>query len=93
MTNKLAYRPQDLDTSIQTDAFEFRLYELDSRFDFAATLDLHNIVEEVNILYYYIKGGVASSTYGEPRTTRDLDVVIAISQSQFDPLVQRLKRQ
>ena len=56
----------------------------------ALAVKLHTIFEELNILYY-ITGGVAASTYGEPRTTRDLDVVIAVSLSNLDRLVQRLE--
>jgi hypothetical protein len=53
-------------------------------------IQLHTIFEELNILYY-ITGGVASAAYGEPRTTRDLDAVIAVSPSNIDRLVQRLE--
>jgi hypothetical protein len=40
---------------------------------------------------HYITGGVAAATYGEPRTTRDLDIVIALSLNQLDTMVQRLE--
>jgi hypothetical protein len=53
-------------------------------------IQLHTIFEELNILYY-ITGDVAASAYGEPRTTRDLDAVIAVSPSNIDRLVQRLE--
>jgi hypothetical protein len=56
----------------------------------ALALQLQSIFERLNILYY-ITGGVAAATYGEPRTTRDLDVVIAVSLSTLDQLVQRLE--
>lgn len=36
---------------------------------------------------YYVTGGVAAITYGEPRTTRDLDVVISVPQNALPPLV------
>lgn len=38
---------------------------------------LHPILESLSIPYY-VTGGVASIAYGEPRTTRDLDLVIQI---------------
>lgn len=56
----------------------------------ALAVQLQSIFERLNISYY-ITGGVAASTYGEPRTTRDLDIVIAISPSDLDQLVQDLE--
>lgn len=53
---------------------------------------LHSILEQIGIPYY-ITGGVAASTFGDPRTTRDLYVVIAISTDQLDELVQALEAQ
>jgi hypothetical protein len=44
----------------------------------ALAQQLHHIFETANIPYF-ITGGVASSTWGEPRATRDLDVVIQVS--------------
>ncbi len=41
-------------------------------------IKLHPIFEELGISYY-ITGGVAAISYGEPRTTQDLDLVMAIS--------------
>lgn len=38
--------------------------------------ELHQILESVNIPYY-VSGGVASSIHGEPRSTRNLDLVIS----------------
>ena len=38
-----------------------------------------------------ITGGVAAATYGEPRTTRDLDIVIALLPEKLDSLVQYLE--
>jgi hypothetical protein len=58
----------------------------------ALALQLQTIFERLNILYY-ITGGVAAATYGEPRTTRDLDVVISISLSTLDLLVQQLENE
>jgi hypothetical protein len=40
---------------------------------------------------HFITGGVAAATYGEPRTTRDLDMVIALKLSQLDILVTHLE--
>ncbi|WP_242541989.1 hypothetical protein [Leptolyngbya sp. Cla-17] len=47
---------------------------------------LHEVFEQVQI-DYYITGGVASSTFGDPRATRDLDVVLAIAPLQLEQLV------
>ncbi|MDY6782330.1 MAG: hypothetical protein SW833_07230 [Cyanobacteriota bacterium] len=41
---------------------------------------------------HYITGGVASTTYGEPRTTRDLNIVIFVARSQLDVLVSALEQ-
>jgi hypothetical protein len=54
----------------------------------AATL--HTIFQQLDIPYY-ITGGVAASTFGDPRTTRDLDVVISLPINQLDALVQILE--
>jgi hypothetical protein len=53
---------------------------------------LHRIFESLGISYY-ITGSVAAIAYGEPRTTRDLDAVIAIAPSAIDPLVQALEQE
>jgi hypothetical protein len=52
--------------------------------------ELHQIFESTNIPYY-VSGGVAASLHGEPRSTRDLDLVIEIQQSQIDLLVATLE--
>ncbi|MBD2292205.1 hypothetical protein H6G06_01595 [Anabaena sphaerica FACHB-251] len=52
--------------------------------------ELHQIFESINISYY-VSGGVASSIHGEPRSTRDLDLVIEINQNQIDLLVKALE--
>lgn len=52
--------------------------------------ELHNIFTLVNIPYY-VTGGVAAITYGEPRTTRDLDVVISVPCDALTPLVKALE--
>ena len=46
---------------------------------------LHTVFEEANIPYY-VTGGVAAIAYGDPRTTRDLDVVIQLPQSNVAQL-------
>lgn len=46
---------------------------------------LHLIFEQLQ-LPYYITGGVAASTFGDPRMTRDLDVVIAIARENVEQL-------
>jgi hypothetical protein len=51
---------------------------------------LHLIFESLNIPYY-ITGGVCAIAYGDPRTTRDLDVVVEIGRSQIMTLVTRLE--
>lgn len=50
---------------------------------------LHPIFEELGISYY-ITGGVAAIAYGEPRTTQDLDLVMAISSEDIDRLANTL---
>ncbi|AFY34970.1 hypothetical protein [Calothrix sp. PCC 7507] len=52
--------------------------------------ELHQIFESINIPYY-VSGGVASSIHGEPRSTRDLDLVIEIPPNQIDLLVTTLE--
>ena len=51
---------------------------------------LHSIFESLNIPYY-ITGGVCAIAYGDPRTTRDLDVVVEVERSQIMPLVDQLE--
>jgi hypothetical protein len=51
---------------------------------------LHSILEPAGISYY-ITGGVAALAYGDPRTTRDLDLVIAIDSSNIQTLVTALE--
>lgn len=52
--------------------------------------ELHRIFESINI-FYYVSGGVASSIHGEPRSTRDLDLVIQVNQNQILLLVTTLE--
>jgi hypothetical protein len=53
-------------------------------------IQLQDVFTDLEIPHY-ITGGVAASAYGEPRTTRDLDIVIAILPAQLDALVKRLE--
>jgi hypothetical protein len=53
---------------------------------------LHQILVELEIAYY-ITGGLAAIAYGEPRTTRDVDIVIAIEADKIDALVMALEAQ
>jgi hypothetical protein len=46
------------------------------------SVQLHALFCEHNI-DYYVTGGVAAVAYGEPRTTQDLDVVIAVEKSDL----------
>jgi hypothetical protein len=56
----------------------------------ALAAKLHQIFTALGI-GYYITGGVAAIAYGEPRTTRDLDLVLAIAPEAIDPLVTALE--
>lgn len=53
---------------------------------------LHCVFSELEIPYF-ITGGVASSTFGDPRSTRDLDIVMQIAPDDINRLVQRLEPQ
>lgn len=46
------------------------------------------IVFERSDISYYVTGGVAAIAYGDPRTTRDLDVVIQIPLSEIHKLAE-----
>ncbi|MEM9485672.1 MAG: hypothetical protein AAGA83_18500 [Cyanobacteria bacterium P01_F01_bin.116] len=50
---------------------------------------LHPIFNRVGVSYY-ITGGVAASMYGDPRTTRDLDIVLNIQRLEINLLVEAL---
>jgi hypothetical protein len=52
--------------------------------------ELHQLFESINIAYYVIRG-VASSIHGEPRSTRNLDLVISVQPDQIDLLVTTLE--
>jgi hypothetical protein len=51
---------------------------------------LHRILTTLEVPYY-ITGGVAAIAYGEPRTTRDIDVVMDIAPTDIDRLVSALE--
>lgn len=51
---------------------------------------LHPMFEELTIPYY-ITGGVASSLHGDPRSTRDLDIVVWLPVETLDLLVRELE--
>ncbi|OLP19952.1 hypothetical protein BST81_02925 [Leptolyngbya sp. 'hensonii'] len=58
----------------------------------ALAIQLQTIFADLDIPHY-ITGGVAAATYGEPRTTRDLDMVISLSLDRLDELVQSLENE
>jgi hypothetical protein len=51
---------------------------------------LHSVFEALRIPYY-ITGGVCAIAYGDPRTTRDLDVVIECKPSEIMTMVAQLE--
>jgi hypothetical protein len=51
---------------------------------------LHSIFESLNIPYY-ITRGVCAIAYGEPRTTRDLDLVIELKPTEIMAMVAKLE--
>jgi hypothetical protein len=51
---------------------------------------MHRIFEATQIPYY-ITGGVAASTYGDPRSTRDLDIVFTLEKVRLPSLVAALE--
>ena len=53
------------------------------------TVRLHHILSDLGIAYY-VTGRVAAIAYGEPRTTRDVDLVLEIALAQVDALVAAL---
>ena len=57
----------------------------------ALATQLHTIFEAAGIPYY-ITGGVAAIAYGDPRTTRDLDVVIQAPRSAIGALQTALEQ-
>lgn len=53
---------------------------------------LHPILERLAIPYY-ITGGVAASMYGDPRTTRDMDLVVELRREDIFQLVTALEQE
>ena len=51
---------------------------------------LHRIFEELSIAYF-ITGGLAAIAWGEPRTTRDVDMVLAVQPTDIEPIVAALE--
>jgi hypothetical protein len=51
---------------------------------------LHSVFESLHIPYY-ITGGVCAIAYGDPRTTRDLDLVVECKPSEIMPMVARFE--
>lgn len=51
---------------------------------------LHRIFESLDITYF-ITGGLAAVAWGEPRTTRDVDMVLAVQPMAIEPLVAALE--
>jgi hypothetical protein len=51
---------------------------------------LHSVFESLNIRYY-ITGGVCAIAYGDPRTTRDLDVVVQVERTEITPMITQLE--
>lgn len=52
--------------------------------------ELHQLFESISVPYY-VSGGVAASLHGEPRSTRDLDLVIEVQPEQIEMLVTTLE--
>jgi hypothetical protein len=61
--------------------------ELDQNRAFGGVID----ILEATWIEYVIWGGVAVTVYGEPRFTRDMDIVIRLSYSQADTLARLLQ--
>ncbi|MCA6597205.1 MAG: hypothetical protein IM539_13100 [Pseudanabaena sp. M046S1SP1A06QC] len=54
-------------------------------------LQLHDLLIALQV-DYYITGGASAVVYGEPRTTRDIDLVLAISLSKIEALAIALEQ-
>lgn len=54
-----------------------------------ALTELARVLEELGIAYA-IGGSLASGSWGEPRTTHDIDLIVALTGSDVEPLVERL---
>lgn len=53
---------------------------------------LHPVLEQLRIPYY-ITGGVAASMYGDPRTTRDMDLVVELRRENIAQLAAVLEQE
>lgn len=62
------------------------------RFDAAATIAVADVLERLGV-EYYIGGSVASSAYGEYRTTADVDIVAALKPEHVDEFVRSLQNE
>ncbi len=51
---------------------------------------LHRVFESLGVAYF-ITGGLAAIAWGEPRTTRDVDMVLAIQAGDIAPMVAALE--
>ena len=51
---------------------------------------LHTLLGDLGI-EYLVTGGMAAIVYGEPRTTRDIDVVVALDSAEIDGLAAALE--
>jgi hypothetical protein len=54
-----------------------------------ATLAVVRVLDGLGIRYL-VGGSLASSAYGEARTTQDVDIVVDLVEAQVDPFVERL---
>lgn len=53
-------------------------------------IQLHQLFERLHI-EYYVTGGIAAVTYGEPRLTQDVDIVLNLTPQDIDLLVAALE--
>ncbi len=52
--------------------------------------DVIEILDQLEI-DYVLGGSLASSTFGEPRATNDVDIAIALTATQLDPLIDEFR--
>jgi hypothetical protein len=55
--------------------------------EFVSTLRRAIAMVEQASISYHLTGGLASTYYGEPRLTQDIDIVVACDSTHVDPLV------